>query len=417
MNSTFISRLGVIILSLAAFGCGGGGGGGGSGSTSSPASSVDTTSCGAATAASSSATNILPVTVTSCGVVPTVNMPYVDVTVCIPGSVTDCKTIGYVLLDTGSTGLRLFASALGASPPTLPAQTDGSGHALYECQQFISGYMWGSVRIADVKLGGLTAGSVPIQIVGDTAAPTVPTGCSSTGASMNAVTDIGVNGILGVDAFQVDGGLYYTCTGSAGSSCAVASSLAASRRVTNPVLLLPSDNNGVVVDMPTLASATGSSTAVGSLILGVGTRSNNAIGSATVFDFDNYGNLLTTFNSGSGSGSTVAAFIDSGSNGLFFNDTTIGACSLGWYRPTSTQGRSATIAGATNGNTANVSFSIASATTLFATNNTAFDNLGGPWGCSTSEFDWGLPFFFGRRVYYGIYGTSSTGNNGAYVAF
>lgn len=402
----------VLVLSIAVFGCGGGGGG--SSSSSTPTSPADTTSCGAATAANPSATNILPVTVTSCGVASTVNMPYVDVTVCAPGSTTDCKTIGYVLLDTGSTGLRLFASALGSAPPTLPAQTDGSGHAVYECEQFVSGYMWGSVRVADVKLSGLTAGSVPIQIVGDTAAPAAPGSCSGTGIAMTSVSAIGANGILGVDAFQIDGGIYYTCTG---SSCSIAPTLAASRRATNPVLLLPSDNNGVVVDMPAIASATGSSTAVGSLILGVGTRSNNAIGAATVFDFDNSGNLLTTFNSGSGSGSTVTAFIDSGSNGLFFNDTTIGACSLSWYRPSSTQSRSATIAGATNGNTASVSFSIASATTLFATNNTAFDNLGGPWGCSTSEFDWGLPFFFGRRVYYGIYGTSSTGNNGAYVAF
>ena len=39
------------------------------------------------------------------------NMPYVSVTICEPGTY-NCKTIHNILLDTGSSGLRIFASAV-----------------------------------------------------------------------------------------------------------------------------------------------------------------------------------------------------------------------------------------------------------------------------------------------------------------
>src|SRR5690349_12125495 len=39
------------------------------------------------------------------------NSPFVSVTICIPGTAT-CQTIDQVLLDTGSSGLRIAASAL-----------------------------------------------------------------------------------------------------------------------------------------------------------------------------------------------------------------------------------------------------------------------------------------------------------------
>lgn len=395
------------VLASTLSGCGGSG----SGSTTSPSPPASTESCGAATVTRLTASNILPVTVTSCGVVSTVNMPYADVTVCAPGSTTDCKTIGYVLVDTGSYGLRIFASAMGSSP-TLPAQSDGGGRALIECEKFVSGYMWGNVRLADVKLGGLTASSVPVQIVGESGAPSVPADCSGTGASMNSVSLIGANGILGIGPFEVDGGDYYSCTGSTGSSCTLVSSLPSSKRVANPVTRLASDNNGVILDMPAV-SAGGGSSVIGSLILGIGTRANNALGSATVLDIDNYAEVRTTYD-----GSTIKAFIDSGSNGLFFNDTTVGACTSTWYRPATTQSRSATLLGAANANSVAVSFDIENATTLFATRNTAFDNLGGPWGCvPPSKFDWGMPFFYGRQVFYAIDGRGTPAGVGPYVAF
>ena len=68
----------------------------------------------------------------------------------------------------------------------------------------------------------------------------------------------------------------------------------------------------------------------GSLIFGIGTQSNNGLGSATVYDVPssgtNAGDFTTIFNGTS----YPASFIDSGSNGLFFlNSKRVGcACDV-----------------------------------------------------------------------------------------
>ncbi len=79
------------------------------------------------------------------------DVPFISVTVCVPGTST-CATIDHVSVDTGSTGLRLIASAL-PSGFTLPQQQTG-GNPEAECFTFADGYVWGSVRLADLKLGG-----------------------------------------------------------------------------------------------------------------------------------------------------------------------------------------------------------------------------------------------------------------------
>ena len=57
------------------------------------------------------------------------------------------------------------------------------------------------------------------------------------------------------------------------------------------------------------------------------------------------------------------------------------------------------------------------AATLFANANWAvIPSLAGPSGDGTS-FDWGLPFFFGRSLFIGFEGRSSTLGSGAYFAF
>lgn len=79
------------------------------------------------------------------------NMPYVTVTLCIPGvqGSTQCATIDHMQLDTGSAGVRVLASALGpALASRLPAQSgatnDPTGNApITECAVFGSGYTWG----------------------------------------------------------------------------------------------------------------------------------------------------------------------------------------------------------------------------------------------------------------------------------
>ncbi len=405
-------RIAALAALLALAGCGSGGGGGDSGASGDVTVGV----------APAFAPNVLAITIDGGPPgVNAVNAPYVNVTVCAPGT-SQCQTVDHVLVDTGSAGLRIVASVLNSSL-LLPPQTDGNGNNLAECAVFLDGFSWGAVRIADVGLASQSAGSIPIQVIGDSSFPTVPASCSGTGLrAKNTVPGLSANGILGIGPFLQDcgaacartaiAGTYYICP--QGGCQPVVTSLA--RQVPNPVARLPVDNNGVIIDLPAL-SASGASRVIGALTLGIGTAGNNALGSAAKFDLDSGGNLRTTYN-----GRTSTAFFDSGSNGFFFPDPGIPTCSAAsptpsFYCPPATLALSATMQGATNGQTQGVSFSVANATGLISANPTfkAFNNLGGPSARSAS-FDWGIPFFFGRRIFTAFEGQSTAGA-GPYIAF
>jgi hypothetical protein len=391
-------------------GCGGGGGGGSS-SGGSPAAPTEE--------------NVLTVVVDRGPTVAgNVNQPFVSVTICALGSTTSCQTIDHVLLDTGSTGLRLVAEVIDpVILATFPARQNG-GNDLLECQAFVSGYTWGTVKLADVKLGGLTASNLAIHVIGDADAGVVPNDCSSRGSgnSMNTVAALGAKGILGVDSFIEDCPAcaqaatvpaYFTCPG---GTCATVQ-VAVADQVRNPVADLSTDNNGILLAMPTV-SATGATNPTGSLILGVGTRSNNALGAATVLDLDGLGEFWTWYNN-----QWFSAFADSGSNGLFFPDSGIAVCDAntnapGFFCPPVTLARSAVVEGAFNNIQAPVDFSVANAHTLVTSfPATAYSNLAGPWTfLVTPYFDWGMPFFYGRRVFYAIEGRSTPSGTGPYLA-
>jgi hypothetical protein len=90
------------------------------------------------------------------------NVPYVTVTVCNPGSSTQCVTIDHILLDTGSYGLRLLKSKVNAlALPSVPvAANAGNGTPAgdaAECYAFVLGAVWGPLATADVRIGGETA--------------------------------------------------------------------------------------------------------------------------------------------------------------------------------------------------------------------------------------------------------------------
>ena len=144
----------------------------------------------------------------------TYNGLYTTVTVCLPGTL-QCQTIPNVLVDTTSVGLRVFNSVLTTVPATeLQTVRDSVGNQVEECQQFSNAsYTWGPVLVADVGLGGETASSVPIQVIGDVTFA-VPAGtCLSLGSGTNldSVETLGANGILGVGIGVQDCGL--NCAG------------------------------------------------------------------------------------------------------------------------------------------------------------------------------------------------------------
>jgi len=351
---------------------------------------------------------------------PAINEAFTSVTVCVPGSTTNCQTISGILVDTGSPGLRILSSALTIS---LPQQTGAGGNPVVECLPFIDGFTWGPVQTADMTIAGEQAKNLPIQIIGSATFTNIPTSCSSNGAEEDDLASLGANGILGVGTFAQDcgdactltgsnnPGLYYTCTS---SGCQVTTESVANQ-VANPVAFFTTDNNGVLIELPAVTGAETSIT--GSLIFGICTQSNNALGSATVYTIDpSTGNFTTRFNNTT---FTDASFLDSGSNAIYFLDaTTIGipTCTgfTFWYCPTSTQTLSAANQGA-NGASGTLNFTVGNADTL--TGNLTIGVADGLAGPNSGAFDWGLPFFFGRHVFTAIENQNTPGGLGPYWAY
>jgi len=361
---------------------------------------------------SSNINNVLTVTVNgglSLGGYP--NEPCVSVTICSPGT-SNCQTIDNILLDTGASGLRIFKSLLTVS---LTQATSDSG-SLTECIQYSDNSAdWGPVQIADVILGVEPAVRVPIQIIYSTFGD--PSVCATTGITLDTKpTTTGYNGILGVGLFTEDCGsdctsvannrMYYSCNGSSCTGTAVS----LNNQVQNPVSRLPLDNNGVIVQLPSVPLG-GKPSVNGNLILGIGTRSNNIPSEVTMYPADpTHGEFITVFN-----GKTYSdSFIDSGSNGLFFPNTLyLTTCDSDWFCASPTLDLSATTEGYAKSPSGVVSFQIGDADTLFKSSNKVFIELGGP----DTSFDWGLPFFLGRNVYVGIEGKTSTLGTGPYWAY
>jgi hypothetical protein len=181
--------------------------------------------------------------------------------------------------------------------------------------------------------------------------------------------------------------------------------------VQNPVTLFPTDNNGTIIELPSVA-ASGASSVTGSLIFGIDTQSNNQSGSQTVLTLNQGVYITTIFN-----GRTLSAsFIDSGSNGTFFNSN-IALCpspNSSFYCPSTPQTLSATLQGM-NGVSVTESFSVTSLAGISATV-TALPGLAGT-NPTAGSFDWGLPFFYNRRVATAIAGHTTSAGTGPYVAF
>jgi hypothetical protein len=394
----------VAALSLVMACLGGCGGGGGSDNSTPPATPQ----------------NVQPITVDA-GPANIPDIPFVTITICAPGSTSNCQTIDHVEVDTGSTGLRILSSVLSASL-SLPQQQDASGNPIVACAQFADGFSWGPVKTADLRIAGEQASSLPVQIIGDPAFPAIPSACSSSGPPENTVSDFGANGLLGVGLFMQDcgnacaqfavSGVYYICP----TSGCQPTQVAIAQQLQNPVGMFSTDNNGVLIQLPTLP-ATGATTASGSLIFGIGTQSNNGLGGATVLTVDpNTGNIVTAFSNVSYTNS----YIDSGSSAIFFGSSLFPICTgtgTGFYCPSTTQSLSATLQG-TNRAMSTVSFSVGNADQLFGTNPSfmAFNNIALP-NPDPAGFAWGLPFFFGRNVFTAIEGKSTPGGPGPYFAF
>jgi hypothetical protein len=370
------------------------------------------------------------------------DLAYTTVTICVPGTST-CQTIDHVQVDTGSEGLRILSSVLTLS---LPQQSSG---AALECTQFADlTFLWGPIATADIQIAGENAKSVPVQVAnGSGGSPAVPTSCSQdqNGNQLTQIVDVfglGANAILGVGPFRQDCGpacaisataplgTYYSC-GSGGCNPSTQSLTA---QVQNPVWMFAGDNNGVLLQLPSIPDS-GQVTATGSLIFGIGTQSNNALGNASVLQVDpNSGNFTVKLQTAASSSTFVDNnFIDSGSNGFFFLDSATlinqfnismpdcpsSSVAQGFYCPLSETPITVSLIGNTANQTPigaarSITFNVGNGVTLIGSPNTAFNDLGGD---SSGNFDFGLPFFFGKSMYTAIEGQTTPAGTGPYFAF
>ncbi len=389
---------------------------------------------------------------------PTSNVSYTTVVVCKPGT-SNCVTFDHISVDTGSTGLRIPATAFqatSAGAAVLAAlQNVNASAPVAECVEFLDNtFFWGSVKSADVKMGGSSnigevASSVPIHVLGDLPASTIPT-ADCTGTEQDTTTSLGENGRLGVGNFQYDcdalgfsnqcvssstlpGGTYYTCPSSSSSCNNTNLAVPLNEQVRNPVSLFATDNNGVILELPgpptvPVGGTTGISAGQAAMVFGIGTQSNNGLGSAVVLTLDadsthaDYAGITTVYKGASypnPNNLIGGSFLDSGSNGIFFLDqptSGIPDCqfSFDFYCPSATENLSA-VNQATGGNSDTVQFSVVNADALPA-GFTAISGLAGPVSpittpdpvtqASDGYFDWGLSFFYGRNVYTAIWGVN-----------
>ncbi|MDP9115014.1 MAG: DUF3443 domain-containing protein, partial [Acidobacteriota bacterium] len=257
------------VLSLGLVACGGG---------------DNSSSTGSTTPVTTTVNNVQPVVVDSG---PSLNgQPigandelFTTVTICVPGTTT-CQSIDHVLVDTGSTGLRLLGSQITL---TLPFVTDTGNNQIGNCVQYAdTSYQWGPLVKVDVQMAGEAASSVPIQIAGQANFASAPTDCRVGGTAADTLLSLGAKGILGVGLFRQDCGpacasssppaVYFSCP----SSGCTRTSVALTGQLQNPVWMFPADNNGLAIVLPQVG-ASGAVSVSGSMIFGIGTQSNNGL--------------------------------------------------------------------------------------------------------------------------------------------
>jgi hypothetical protein len=393
--------------------------------------------------------------------VPNANILYATVKVCHPVSGA-CVDIDHVQVDTGSVGLRVLASKVKSlNLPPLEISASPVVNA-YECFPFVIGGLWGANAKAVVGLGMQKTGQLAIQLIEDGPAPALQATADCVAAADNNILSsasaLGSNGILGVGSTNLDCGSvcldgsyaanstfvqYYGCPQGAASTaaCSTTASVAANLQVSNPISAFanPAYNNGVVLAMPAVTDP-GAAAASGELIFGVDSiagssvLSNNTVPtgpsgarkvllSVDTTNMDAYLNITTQLTLGGRVQTFTSSYLDTGTNGLFFNDSSpapIARCAGStWYCPKSAMTLNAVLSngGSTGLNPVSVVFQVGNAEALFSTSNTAFGDAAGAAPTGSTSFAWGMPFFYGKRVYMSIWDITTFGSAGPWYAW
>ena len=371
--------------------------------------------------------NVVPIEVNPGPAGDYVNGLFASLTVCVPGTGT-CQTIDGLLVDTGSVGIRI---------PRLRA-----GHGAAGAHQ----RRWraaGGVRTVPGpgRLGppahrrraaGVRAhSSVPIQVIDDGRFRRPP---DCTGVPITDVRSLGANGVLGLGMFARDcgepcsrpvvsvsnPGMYYACGPGAGD-CGLAA-VPVAKQLPHPVTRLSDGNgNGLVIQLDDVPAG-GAPSVRGTIVLGIGTRPDNGLGSATRLVPDQRGVLSVSYPSG---GPRYGALLDTGSNATYFLDPALSgiprctAALSAFYCPPSLTTIDATLTG---GDAASVALRLLvddARALLGPPGRSAHRELAGPLpGFTTTSpgFVLGLPVHFGRRVFIAIEGQDTPAGPGPFVA-
>jgi hypothetical protein len=303
------------------------------------------------------------------------------------------------------------------------------------------------VRNVDITITGTneSASNIPMQVIGDlgdsqpTCASESTTGYQLTGGSngtANALTNtnLGSNGLLGVSLFQWDciaclttaqpqegnpataNLAYVVCPDMTGNNCQPTTATLA-QQVANPIPGFATDNNGYIIAINAVTATAGSSMAVtGTMTFGIGTQSNNALGSATKYNADpesEPGVVQTTWN-----GTAYTSVFDTGSSAYYFANTSnpaIALCAAPYNQlycpgganavansPGTTLSLNATLQDYSSdaSPTQSLAFSVTNPLTNYTGSTIASDNIGGT--VVFNYFIWGMPYFYGHKTYFGI---------------
>lgn len=347
--------------------------------------------CSGIAQAQSAAGNVVPLTVrTPHG---GFNRMVVDVTVCFPGT-GRCATIDNIMVDTGSIGLRLQATAL-PEALRLPAATGPDRQPMGECLRFVSSNAWGKLHRADIRLGGMLAADIAVQVIEQGDTPDRPSSCERSGGQPTA------NGTLGVGPHPTECGpdciespvhpRFFECAD--GRCVAIPGRIDMAYQLPNPVSRFQNHNNGLVFDLPSTPPG-GAQQVTGTLTFGVGTASNNQIGQARVLHLRRGGLFTTLFEGAAYPGS----YIDSGTETYAFASDRLPRCdrpSPG-YCLSPEQRLEAVTVGADDARIP-VAFKVGDYQRMRDRRLGAYD-AAATTSHTTQSFVWGLPFFLGRRV-------------------
>jgi hypothetical protein len=189
------------------------------------------------------------------------------------------------------------------------------------------------------------------------------------------------------------------------------------QQVANPIPGFATDNNGYIIAINAVTATAGSSMAVtGTMTFGIGTQSNNALGSATKYNADpesEPGVVQTTWN-----GTAYTSVFDTGSSAYYFANTSnpaIALCAAPYNQlycpgganavansPGTTLSLNATLQDYSSdaSPTQSLAFSVTNPLTNYTGSTIASDNIGGT--VVFNYFIWGMPYFYGHKTYFGI---------------